>query len=113
VGVKALLTGACLTALLAGDATAQHTRFDAINGCERIGAIRFKHQDPAFRRFIIDRARIVTDRVAERAGNQFIATVYNGTATYEAAAGPKTVRFICLHGGAGRGAVFVYTLPVE
>jgi len=29
---------------------------------------------------------------------------------YEAAAGPKTVSFICLHGGSGRGPVFVYTL---
>ena len=31
--------------------------------------------------------------------------------TYDAAGGTQTVRFICLHGGAGRGAVFVYTLP--
>ncbi len=111
MGVKALAIGACLAAVLAPDAMAQRTRFDAVNGCERYGTIKFKQQDPAFRRFIIDRAAVVADRVAERAGNQFIATVYNGKAIYEAAGGPKTVRFICLHGGAGRGAVFVYTLP--
>jgi hypothetical protein len=108
---KALTIGLGLTVLLAPDAFAQRTRFDALNGCERYAAVKFKHHDMAFRRFVIDRSTVSSDRIADKAGNQFISTVYNGKAIYEASAGPKIVRFICLHGGTGRGAVFVYTLP--
>jgi len=79
------------------------TRFDAVNGCERLGAVKFKRHDPAFHRFVIDRATVEVDKFADRVGNQFVSTVYRGKAVYEAAAGPKTVRFICLHGGPGRG----------
>jgi hypothetical protein len=111
VGVKALAFGLCVAALISSDAQAQRTRFDAVNGCERYAAVKFKRHDPAFRRFVIERATVEADKFADKAGNQFVSMVFHGKALYEAAEGPKIVSFICLHGGAGRGPVFVYTLP--
>lgn len=110
MGVKALAIGLCIAALVPLNVQAQRTRFDAVNGCERYAAVKFKRHDPAFRRFVIDRATVEADKFADKAGNQFISMVFHGKALYEAAEGPRTVSFICLHGGAGRGAVFVYTL---
>ena len=111
MGVKALALGLSLAALLSTHAQAQRTRFDAVNGCERRAVVTFKRRDPAFRRFVIQRATVEVDKFADKAGNQFVSMVYHGKALYEAADGPRTVSFICLHGGGGRGAVFVYTLP--
>jgi hypothetical protein len=112
-GVKTLLAAALLLALAAPADAARRTktRFDGIRDCERTGSAQFLRHNPAFRRFVIDRANVDTDRFADRIGTMFISTIYHGKATYEAAAGPKTTRFICLHGGLGRRAVFVYTLP--
>jgi hypothetical protein len=112
-GAAALLAGALLI-LLAAPANAArrgYTKFDGIRDCERVAAAQFRRHNPTFRRFLIDRANIETDRFADRVGATFVSTIYHGKATYEAASGPKTTRFICLHGGMGRGAVFVYTLP--
>ena len=91
-------------------AASQKTRFDALLGCERRGAVQFKVHDPAFRRFLIDRASVEVDRFADRVGNQFISTIYHGKATLELASGTRSVRFICLHAGVAKGPVFVYTL---
>lgn len=110
MGLKPLAAGLALAILVAPPASAQRTRFDAINGCERLGMVKFKRHDAAFRRFVIDRASVEADKFADKAGNQFVSTVFHGKALYEAAAGPKIVSFICLHGGSGRGPVFVYTL---
>ena len=87
------------------------TRFDGIRDCERAGYTQFLRHNPTFKRFTIDRAHVDTDKFADRVGPVFVSTIYHGKATYDAAGGTQTVRFICLHGGAGRGAVFVYTLP--
>lgn len=35
----------------------------------------------------------------------------HGKAVYQAGGEPDQVRFICPHGGLGKGTVFVYTLP--
>ena len=43
-------------------------------------------------------------------GPTFVSTIYHGKATYDAAQGPRPARFVCLHGGVGKDAVFVYTL---
>lgn len=51
------------------------------------------------------------DKFADKVGTQFVSTIYQGKATYQAAGEPASVRFICLHGGASMGAVFVTTLP--
>lgn len=87
------------------------TRFDGIRDCERLAAVQFRRHNPAFRRFIVDRAKVDGDKYADKVGGTFVSTIYHGSATYEASSGPRTTRFICLHGGVGAGAVFVYTLP--
>jgi hypothetical protein len=110
VGVKTLAVGLAFAVFCVPPASAQRTRFDAINSCERLGMVKFKRHDVAFRRFVIDRASVEVDKFADRVGNQFVSTVFRGKALYEAGSGPKTVNFICLSGGPGRGPVFVYTL---
>ena len=107
-----LLAGALLIALAAPADAARRskTRFDGIRDCERTGALQFLRHNPAFRRFAIDRSAVEVDKYADRVGSQFVSTVYHGRATYEAANISRSTRFICLHGGMGRRAVFVYTL---
>ena len=87
------------------------TRFDGIRDCERLAAIQFKRHNAAFRQFTIHRGRVSVDKFADKVGARFVSTVYHGTATYDAGKGPQTTRFICLHGGMGNAALFVYTLP--
>jgi hypothetical protein len=113
VALRALVAGALILALAApaGAAPRSKTRFDGIRDCERIGSAQFLRQNPAFRRFSIDRAHVEVDKYADYIGNRFISTVYHGRANYETAGGQRSTRFICLHGGIGRRAVFVYTLP--
>jgi hypothetical protein len=89
---------------------AQRTTYDGLIGCERYAAVEFKRRNPAFRRFVIDRASVTVDRFADRVGSQFVSTVYHGRASYDAGGGAKTVRFLCLHGGVERGPLFVYAL---
>jgi hypothetical protein len=87
------------------------TRFDGIRDCERLAAVQFKRHNPAFRRFSIDRGKVEDDKYADKVGGTFVSTIYHGWATYEATDSAHTTRFICLHGGVGEDAVFVYTLP--
>jgi hypothetical protein len=110
LGVKALLLAAALAVTMVAPAAAQRTTFSALSQCSRYAAVQFKRHDPGFRRFVIERASVTEDRFSDRVGNQFVSTIYRGKATYEGPAGPRLVRFICLHGGIGRGAVFVYML---
>jgi hypothetical protein len=70
-----------------------------------------RRNNPAFRRFTIDRGHVNSERSAERVGPVFVATVLSGRATYEGANGPRVTRFVCLHGGMHRRALFVYPLP--
>jgi hypothetical protein len=111
VGVKWLVIGLILAGLMTSPAIAQRTRYDGLRQCERLAGLQFRRSNSAFRRFIIDRSSVQTDRFADKVGSQFVSTVYHGKALYEADKGIKTVRFICLHAGFARGAVFVYTLP--
>ncbi len=110
--VTALIGALLVTAAAPADAARRSkTRFDGIRDCERAAAVQFRRHNPAFRRFVIDRADVTSDRYADRVGPMFVSTVYHGKATYEAAGGPVVTRFICLHGGMHRRALFVYTLP--
>ena len=113
MGLKTALAAALLLALAlpATAAPRSKTRFDGIRDCERRAAVQFRRHDPAFKRFLVDRAAVTVDKFADNVGPTFISTIYSGKAAYEAARGPRPTRFICLHGGAGRDAVFVYTLP--
>ena len=113
-GLTTALIGALLLAAAApadGGVARSKTRFDGIRDCERTAGVQLRRHNPAFRRFMIDRAHVTSDRYADRVGPMFVSTVYHGKATYEAAGGPRTTRFICLHGGMHRRALFVYTLP--
>lgn len=112
MGVRVTVAAALIVALALPAAAAPRakTRFDGIRDCERLAASQFRRHDSTFRRFVIDRAAVDTDKFAETVGGVFVSTVYHGKATYEAAKGPRTTRFICLHGGVGRTALFVYTM---
>ena len=113
MGVKTTIAVAGLGVLVLSSipAQAQRTRFQGVTQCSRFAAVQFSRHDPAFRRFVIERVTVQDDKFAGMVGNQFVATVYHGRATYEAAAGPKRVRFLCLHAGVIKGPVFVYTMP--
>jgi hypothetical protein len=109
VGVRPVLLAAAL-ALLASGVHAQTSKFDGLRGCERFGAVLLKRHNPAFRRFRIERTSVAVDRYAGMVGNQYVATIYSGKASYDDGKGARLVRFVCLHGGIGRGPLFVYTL---
>jgi hypothetical protein len=86
------------------------TRFDGIRDCERLAAVQFKRHNPAFKRFSIDRASVKVDKYADKVGATFVSTIYHGKATYEGARGPHVSNFVCMHGGVGNDAVFVYSM---
>jgi hypothetical protein len=111
--VMPLIASALLLALapLAAAAPRSKTKFDGIRDCERLGSVQFKRHNPAFKRFVIDRSSVENDKYADKVGQIFVSTIYHGKATYEASTGPRPARFICLHGGVGQGAAFVYTMP--
>lgn len=115
MGLKAALAAALLLALAlpATAAPRAKTRFDGIRDCERLAAVQFKRHNAAFRRLQIDRATVEVDKYADQVGPMFISTIYHGKATYDAGKGPLPTRFICLHGGGGRDAAFIYTLPIN
>ena len=100
-----------LCALAAAPALAQKSTEDGLRDCENVAAVKFKQENSAFKKFAIARADVEEDKFADKVGAQFVSTVYHGKATYQAAGEPAEVRFICLHAGVGKGAVFVYTLP--
>ena len=111
MGVTRAAAAVALCALAFGPALAQKSTEDGLRDCEKLAAVKFKQENPAFKKFAITRADVEEDKFADKVGSQFVSTVYHGKATYQAAGAPDEVRFICLHGGVGKGAVFVYTLP--
>ncbi len=110
MGVR-LASVAALCALAAAPAFAQKSTEDGLRDCEKLAAIKFKQENPAFKKLTITRADVEEDKFADKVGTQFVSTVYHGKAAYHASGAPDDVRFICLHGGLGKGAVFVYSLP--
>jgi hypothetical protein len=106
----------CLLVLIGALATPasaqQASNYRKLMECSHQAAIQFKRHDPSFRRFIIDRGSVVEDRYNGNVGNQYVSTVFHGTAIYDSSfGGPKRRPFVCLHAGFGKGAVFVYALP--
>jgi hypothetical protein len=100
-----------LCALAAAPAVAQKSTEDGLRDCEKLAAVKFKQENAAFKTFAIARADVEEDKFADKVGTQFVSTVYHGKATYQADGAPAEMRFVCLHAGVGKGAVFVYTLP--
>lgn len=95
----------------ASAALAQKSTADGLRDCEKLAAVKFRQENPAFKKFAIDGTDVNEDKFADKVGTQFVSTVYHGKATYQADGKPDDVRFVCLHAGLGKGAVFVYTLP--
>jgi len=102
---------AALCALAVAPALAQKSTEDGLRDCEKLAAVKFKQENPAFKKFAISRPDVEEDKFADKVGSQFVSTVYHGKAVLQDTGAPQNVRFICLHGGLGKGAVFVYTLP--
>jgi hypothetical protein len=112
VGVRIALAVALCALGGVGSALAQKSTEDGLRDCEKLAAVKFKQENSAFKKFAITRADVEEDKFADKVGTQFVSTIYHGNAVYQAAGGePADVRFICLHGGLGKGAVFVTTLP--
>ena len=111
MGVKIALAVAVCVLCAAPAALAQKLTEDGLRDCEKLAAVKFKQENAAFKRFEITRADVEEDKFADKVGTQFVSTVYHGKAVYQARGEPADVRFICLHGGLGKGAVFVTTLP--
>jgi hypothetical protein len=106
------LFGIMLCMLAASPVMAQKSTEDGLRDCERLAAIKFKQENSSFKKFIIERGdSIEEDKFADKVGSQFVSTVYHGKAVYQSSGDPDTVRFICLHAGLGKGAVFVYIMP--
>jgi hypothetical protein len=106
-----LALAATALAVCAAPALAQKSTADGLRDCEKLAAIKFKQENSAFKKFAIDATDVEVDKFADKVGTQFVSTVYHGKATYQAEGKPDDVRFVCLHAGLGKGAVFVYTLP--
>ena len=110
MGVR-LASVAVLCTLSVAPALAQKSTEDGLKDCEKLAAVKFKQENSAFKKFAITRADVEEDKFADKVGTQFVSTVYHGKAVYQSSGEPADVRFICLHGGLGKGAVFVYTMP--
>jgi hypothetical protein len=111
MGVRLTSAALALALCAAPSALAQKSTEDGLRDCERLAAIKFRQENPAFKKFDIARAFVQEDKFADKVGTQFVSTVYHGKAIYQAGGAPDNVGFICLHGGLGKGAVFIYTLP--
>jgi hypothetical protein len=111
MGVK-LIIAMALCALTTAPAVAQWSTEMGLNDCEKLAAVKFKQENSSFKKFVIERGdSLEEDKFADKVGTQYVSTVYHGKAVYQSSGQPDTVRFICLHGGAGSGAVFVYIMP--
>ena len=111
MGVKLASFVLALTIIATPSALAQKSTEDGLRDCERLAAIKFRQENPAFKKFDIARAFVQEDKFADKVGTQFVSTVYHGKAIYQADGAPDNVGLLCLHGGLGKGAVFIYTLP--
>jgi hypothetical protein len=103
-------TAALIAILSASSASAQRTTLRGLTDWSRYAAATFKRQEPAFRRFVIDRASVRTDRLGRMVGNQYITAIFSGGASYDAGGGARNVTFVCLH-NSEKGALLVYTVP--
>jgi hypothetical protein len=110
LGVK--LVAVAILCAIAAPALAQKSTEDGLRDCEKLAAVKFKQENSSFKKFVIERGdSIEEDKFADKVGTQFVSTIYHGKAVYQSSGEPDTVRFICLHAGLGKGAVFIYTLP--
>lgn len=85
---------------------------DEIDDCEQLGATQLSNEANSPRVFTIDREALNFDKAETKVGGEFISSVLHGPARLGINSGaPDPVRFICLHGGTGKGALFFWLLP--
>ena len=95
----------CLLAAPAGAA-------DMLADCERHAVSFFRAAGADIRSVTIDRGdSLVVDRYDADVGRQRVATEYFGWADVASGDGTRRQRFVCLHAGAGKGAVYVGFFP--
>jgi hypothetical protein len=94
----------CLTALPAFA--------DEIDDCEQLGTTQLSNEANSPRVFTIDREALNFDKAETKVGSEFVSSVLHGPAKLNINSGAADpVRFICLHGGTGNGALFFWLLP--
>ena len=64
MGVK-LALAALVCALAAAPAIAQKSTEDGLRDCEKLAAVKFKAENPTFKKFVIARADVEEDRFAD------------------------------------------------
>jgi len=107
-----LAAATALCALAASPAMSQKSTEDGLRDCEKLAAVKFKQENSSFKKFAIERGdNLEEDKYTDKVGTQPVTTIYHGKAVYQSSGEPGTVRFICLHAGLGKGAVFVYIMP--
>jgi hypothetical protein len=108
VGLRSLRALAALLAI----AAPLPALADEIDDCEQLGASQLSNEANAPRTFTIDREALNFDKAETKIGSEFISSVLHGPAKFGINSGPPDpVRFICLHGGTGNGALFFWLLP--
>ncbi len=58
-------------------ALAQKSTADGLSDCEKLTAIKFKQENPAFKKFAIERGDVEEDKFADKVGTQFVSTAYH------------------------------------
>jgi hypothetical protein len=108
VGVRPFLALAALLAIAPLPAFA-----DEIDDCEKLAAADIARDAGSPKKFEIDRRAIYFDKAETTVGKEFVSSVLHGPAKLGGAGEGETdrVRFICLHGGTGKGALFFWLLP--
>jgi hypothetical protein len=104
VGLKRFVLAALLAASSAGAAA------DEIDDCEALGKTQLS-ESSFDRPFEIDREKLYFDKAEAQVGSQFVSSVLHGPANMDTGGEMESVRFVCLHGGTGVGALFVWFLP--
>ena len=74
VALRALLLGGLAAVFVSAPAEAQRTRSTDCGNASAMPACKFRRHNPQFRRFLIDRATVETDRYADQIGTQFVST---------------------------------------
>jgi hypothetical protein len=80
---------------------------DGPGDCERYGVAFSKRQGGTISRIQIDKGdSLVVNRFDDKVGSQMVATEYMGFARVTTPEGAKRQRFICLHEGDGKRALY-------
>jgi hypothetical protein len=94
-------------ALCAGLLLSSSARADGPGDCERQGLAFSKRQGGTISRIQIDKGdSLVVNRLDDKVGNQMVSIEYMGFARVTTLEGIKRQRFVCLHEGDGKRALY-------